>query len=209
MLLVSLVFLACRAIAIPLQSPLLFVSLLLLSLGIYVSEAFHERKRKQERLITKLQDHAVAIGPALMLMHHEQDSEVSSAAAQVLRAHLPKICETDYSTFNAPLRASLCSLVQNADQELAMAAICALKYVGDERAIGPLSFVAADRNTPGAARDAANNSLRAVSLRSMANRQARTLLRAGSPAEAVPSSLLRSSAKNLESGPEQLVRAVK
>ncbi len=66
-----------------------------------------------------------------------------------------------------------------------------------------------DHNTAFAVRQSADLSLQRVLLRTTAMRQARTLLRAGSPAAMVPSSLLRSSDQNLETGRNHLLRAVK
>lgn len=197
--------------AVPLQSILLLTSLALVSVGFYSSEAFYDRKRKQSRLINKLQNHAVAVGPALLLMHHEQEHEVLDAAAQMLKSHLPMLREQDDLVMTASQRAALCYLVQSIDNdgELAMAAIRALRFVGDETAVAPLQALLSSRTSTEETRAAVDECLRMIALRSVARTHARTLLRAGTSDESVRSSLLRSSSKDLETRPEQLLRAIK
>jgi hypothetical protein len=207
-LLLLLVYLAFKPVTVAFQSQLLLTSLLLVSVGFYTSEIHSDRKRKQERLITKLQNHAVAITPALMLMHQEQDSRVFDAASRVLKAHLPMLGESDFTNFNESQGASLCNLLKSADRELVLAAIGALRYVGDEQAIDPLNALLVGTSTSRAVRAAAEISLHSITSRAAKARQARTLLRAGAAAY-LPSSLLRSSGKDNEVGAEQLVRAAK
>ncbi len=126
-----LAVLSYESVAVPNQSPLLLMSLMLVCFGFFMSEIYCERKRKQHRLMIKLQNHAVAVAPALMLMHHEQESQVMHAASQILKTHLPMLREEDYPLFNTPQRASLCSLLRSADREITQAAAGAIGYVGD------------------------------------------------------------------------------
>jgi len=193
----------------PFESLMLLASVLLISLGTYTSEAYCARKRKQRRLITKLLYHPVAVGPALLLMHQEQHGEILTAATHILKVHLPKLRVKDYAKFNDRQRASLCHVLHSDDRDLALAAISALQYVGDERAIIPLQSILAQEHISEVVRDAVETSIYAITLRTASNRQARTLLRAGSSVSGVSTSLLRSSSSGNDSAIEQLVRAVK
>jgi hypothetical protein len=207
-LLALLAFLALKSSPVPNQSTLLLASLLLICVGFYTSELYSEKKRKQEWLITKLKHHAVVVGPALLLMHHEQTGEVIDAASQVLKAHLSMLREEDLAIVDTRQRASLCFLLRSEDPELVLAAISALKYVGDERAIGPLQAMLGGKSVSSAMREAIESSMIEISERSAARNHAQTLLRSGT-SPVVPASLLRSSCKNLDSGVDQLVRAIK
>jgi hypothetical protein len=163
--------------AVPLQIVIVPQGVLLTATGVMLNGWYTIRKQHLCRMIRKLGGHLDAIGPALLLMHSEQEKQVTVAASEVLKRTLPALTELHDIGLKPAHNRALEFMLKSPDTDLVQVAVTALKFVGDEKSVPAIAAMLEDDSLPQDLRTAGAECLSSIHSRISATRSAKSLLR--------------------------------